>query len=318
MLFEVSGVTVSPLIPFFVAFFISLLVSSAGVSGAFLLLPFQVSVLGFTSPAVSPTNLFYNIVAIPSGVYRFMREQRMAWPLAWVIIVGTLPGIFIGAIIRILYLPDPKNFKFFAGCVLLYIGLRLLQSMIKKNDAAIEKAKAVEERFYAQKMNKEMSSEDGAHPMPTVRTVKFSFKKYSYSFYGETFEFNTIGLLLLSFAVGIVGGTYGIGGGAIIAPFLVAFFGLPVYTIAGATLMSTFVTSIVGVAFYAGIAPFFAHTGLSISPDWLLGALFGAGGFLGIYCGARLQKYLPAKIIKIILILTMTFIAIRYISAVFL
>ncbi len=317
MLFEVSGITVSPLIPFFVAFFISLFVSSAGVSGAFLILPFQVSILGFTSPAVSPTNLFYNIVAIPSGVYRFMREGRMAWPLAWVIIVGTLPGIFIGAVIRILYLPDPKNFKFFAGCVLLYIGLRLVQSMIKKNDTAIEKAKAVEERFYAQKSNRETASEDGMQPKPAVRTVKFSLKQYSYSFYGETFEFNTIGLLLLSFAVGIVGGTYGIGGGAIIAPFLVAFFGLPIYTITGATLMSTFVTSIAGVAFYAGIAPFFAHTGLSISPDWLLGALFGAGGFLGIYCGARLQKYLPAKIIKIILILTMTFIAIRYISAVF-
>ena len=147
MYFEVSGITVSPLIPFLVAFFVSMFVASAGVSGAFLLLPFQVSVLGFTSPAVSPTNLFYNIVAIPSGVYRYMREKRMAWPLAWVIIIGTLPGIFIGAVVRILYLPDPKNFKFFAGCVLLYIGLRLVHSMIKKNDLATEKAKAVEERF---------------------------------------------------------------------------------------------------------------------------------------------------------------------------
>jgi hypothetical protein len=189
--------------------------------------------------------------------------------------------------------------------------------MIKKNDSTIEKAKAVEERFYTKKNKEEIASGNGANPMPAVRTVKFSLKRYSYSFYGEIFAFNTIGLLLLSFIVGIVGGTYGIGGGAIIAPFLVAFFGLPVYTIAGATLMATFVTSIAGVAFYAGIAPFFAHTGLAIAPDWTLGALFGAGGFLGIYCGARLQKYLPAKIIKIILILTMTFIAIRYISAIF-
>ena len=317
MLFEVSGVTVSPLIPFFVAFFISLLVSSAGVSGAFLLLPFSVSFLGFTSPAVSPTNLVYNIVAIPSGVYRFMREQRMAWPLVWVITVGTVPGIFIGAVIRILYLPDPKNFKFFAGCVLLYIGLRLISSMIKKNDSITAKARAVEARFYAAKNKQVIAAANGKDPMPAVKTVKFSLKRYSYSFYGETFEFNTIGLLLLSFAVGIVGGTYGIGGGAIIAPFLVAFFGLPIYTIAGATLMATFVTSIAGVAFYAGIAPFFAHTGLAISPDWLLGALFGAGGFLGIYCGARLQKYLPAKIIKIVLILCLIFIAIRYISNIF-
>ncbi len=317
MHFDVSGVTVSPLIPFLVAFCVSLFVSSAGVSGAFLLLPFQVSVLGFTSPAVSPTNLFYNIVAIPSGVYRYMREGRMAWPLAWVIIIGTLPGIFIGAVIRIVYLPDPANFKFFAGCVLLYIGLRLIYAMIKKNDAAIEKAKTVEQRFYAETHKKGIATAKGTHSIPAVRTVKFSFKRYSYRFYGEIFTFNTTGLLVLSFMVGIVGGTYGIGGGAIIAPFLVAFFGLPVYTIAGATLMATFVTSIAGVVFYAAIAPVFAHTGLAIAPDLTLGALFGAGGFLGIYCGARLQKYIPAKIIKIILILTLLFIAIRYISAIF-
>ncbi len=317
MHFDISGVTVSPLIPFLVAFCVSLFVSSAGVSGAFLLLPFQVSVLGFTSPAVSPTNLFFNIVAIPSGVYRYMREGRMAWPLAWVIIIGTLPGIFIGAVIRILYLPDPDNFKFFAGCVLLYIGLRLIYAMIRKTDRAAEKAKTVEERFYAATNKKGVAAPTGARSMPAVSTVKFSFKRYSYSFYGEIFSFNTTGLLVLSFIVGIVGGTYGIGGGAIIAPFLVAFFGLPVYTIAGATLMATFVTSIAGVVFYTAIAPLFAYTGLAISPDWMLGGLFGVGGFLGIYCGARLQKYMPAKIIKTILIITLIFIAIRYISSIF-
>jgi uncharacterized membrane protein YfcA len=197
--------------------------------------------------------------------------------------------------------------------VLLYIGLRLVHSMVNKNDLALEKARATEQRFYAGRNKRGSAAASDAKPVPAVRTVKFSFKRYSYSFYGEIFAFNTIGLLLLAFIVGIVGGTYGIGGGAIIAPFLVAFFGLPVYTIAGATLMATFVTSIAGVVFYAGVAPLFAHTGLAIAPDWTLGALFGAGGFLGIYCGARLQKYLPAKIIKIILVLTLTFIGIRYI-----
>jgi uncharacterized membrane protein YfcA len=49
----------------------------------------------------------------------------------------------------------------------------------------------------------------------------------------------------------------------------------------------------------------------------MLGALFGLGGSLGIYCGARLQKYLPAKSIKIILALAIMLIAIRYISVIF-
>jgi uncharacterized membrane protein YfcA len=317
MHFEVSGVTVSPLIPFFVAFFVSLFTSTAGVSGAFLFLPFHVSVLGFASPAVSATNLLYNIVAIPSGVYRYIREGRMAWPLAWIIIIGTLPGIFIGAVLRIKYLPDPKNFKFFAGCVLLYIGLRMVWGLIKKGDLRIERANLIEQRFYAAKNNKNMATPNGSDSRPNVRTVNFSLTHYSYRFYGEVFSFNTIGLLLLAFGVGIIGGTYGIGGGAIIAPFLVAFFGLPVYTIAGAALLATFITSIAGVIIYAGIAPFFAHAGLAIAPDWMLGVLFGAGGFVGMYCGARLQRYLPARIIKIILALIITFLAIRYISAIF-
>ncbi|SHE78321.1 Sulfite exporter TauE/SafE [Desulforamulus putei DSM 12395] len=83
MHFPVSGVDVLPFIPPLVAFLVSSLTASAGVSGAFLLLPFQVSVLHYTSPLVGPTNLIYNIVAIPGGLYRYIKEGRMAWPLTW-------------------------------------------------------------------------------------------------------------------------------------------------------------------------------------------------------------------------------------------
>jgi len=115
----------------------------------------------------------------------------------------------------------------------------------------------------------------------------------------------------------MIGGPYGIGGGSIIAPFLIAIFGLPVYTIAGAALLGTFVTSIAGVVFYTIIAPTYSHTGLAISPDWMLGALFGAGGFLGMYCGARAQKYFPAKRIKLILGLIILFLSLKYVSNIF-
>ena len=315
--FSVSGVDVFPLIPVIVAFVVSFFTSMGGVSGAFLLLPFQMSVLGFVSPSVSSTNLVYNIVAIPSGVYRYIKEGRMAWPLAWVIIVGTLPGVFIGAVIRIKYLPDPKNFKFFVGCVLLYIGIRLLLDLTKKAARKKAKTKALEERFKERSSLMKKGIASGEEGKAVVKTVKFSFVSYTYTFYGETFSFNTIGLFMLTFAVGIVGGTYGIGGGAIVAPFLIAVFGLPVYTIAGAALLGTFITSIAGVIFYTVIAPVYADTGLAIAPDWMLGALFGVGGFLGMYLGARVQKYVPAKAIKLLLALILLFLALKYIAGIF-
>src|SRR5918911_3806553 len=130
--FPTSGVEVNPLLPLLVAFLVSALTAPAGVSGAFLLLPFQVSVLGFTSPAVSPTNLIYNVIAAPGGVYRFVREQRVVWPLAVVVIVGTLPGVFVGAVLRVTYLSDPGAFKMFVGLVLFYLGTRLLYEVVAR------------------------------------------------------------------------------------------------------------------------------------------------------------------------------------------
>ena len=76
MYFPIANIEINPFIPPVVAFAISFFTSMGGVSGAFLLLPFQVSVLGFSSPAVSATNQLFNIVAIPSGVYRYIKEGR--------------------------------------------------------------------------------------------------------------------------------------------------------------------------------------------------------------------------------------------------
>jgi hypothetical protein len=50
-----------------------------------------------------------------------------------------------------------------------------------------------------------------------------------------------------------------------------------------------------------------------IAPDWWLGVLFGIGGFAGMYCGARLQKFVPASFIKWILAVCLLLTADRYI-----
>ena len=74
MHFPVAEVEIFPLIPVAAAFGIASLTSMGGVSGAFLLMPFQVSLLGFSSPAVTPTNHLYNVIGIPSGIYRYVKE----------------------------------------------------------------------------------------------------------------------------------------------------------------------------------------------------------------------------------------------------
>lgn len=314
MLFPVSGVETNPIVPALVAFFVSFFTSMGGVSGAFLLLPFQMSFLGYTNPSVSATNQLFNVVAIPSGVYRYFKEGRMVWPLTWAVIIGTLPGVFIGAIVRIGYLPDPKNFKLFAAIVLLYIGARMLKDLIRKPPPGMDKAsseKRFQELVREHRRKAENSLGKSGEPLPAVRIIQFTLRRIMYEFYSEKFDVPVIGVFSLSFIVGIVGGIYGIGGGAIIAPFFVSFFGLPIYTVAGAALMGTFVTSVAGVIFYQAIAPFYPT--MSIAPDWVLGSLFGLGGFAGMYMGARCQKYVPAKAIKWMLSVIIFFTATKYI-----
>ncbi|WP_031515743.1 sulfite exporter TauE/SafE family protein [Desulfofalx alkaliphila] len=316
MYFPVAGIEVAPWLPFLAGFLVAFFCSMGGVSGANLLLPFQMSVLGFTTPAVSATNHFFNIVAIPSGVYRYIREGRMVWPLCIMVIIGTIPGVFVGVWARVHYLPDPTHFKFFAGLVLLYIGGMMVHSLLKKPAPGSDK-KSAEKRFQEMvlQFRKNQADKVNQEALPTTKVVSFGIKKMEYTFYGETFSVNPIIIISFSSFVGIVGGIYGIGGGAIISPIFVAIFKLPVYTIAGACLMGTFLTSLTAVLFYQIIAPFYPH--LAVAPDWILGLLFGFGGALGMYLGARAQKFVPATFIKWVLAFVLIFAALRYVAEIF-
>jgi len=142
--------------------------------------------------------------------------------------------------------------------------------------------------------------------------VECSLRRLIFDFQGRRYQSSTRFIFFLSLVVGLVGGVYGIGGGAILAPFFVAHLGLPVHTIAGATLMGTFITSVVGVTFSQAVAPLYRGQGMEVAPDWLLGMLFGVGGMLGVYLGARTQRYVPARWLKVMLAVVLSSVALNY------
>ena len=286
--FPVAGIKTYVFIPPVVAFTISFFTSMAGISGAFLLLPFQMSVLGFTTASVTSTNFLFNVTGTPGGIYRYMQECRFAWPVALTIVAGIIPGVLIGYYIRINLLPDPRYFKLFVGIVLLFVAIKLIRDARAQKISGREEFCSLSDR---------------------VDNLSIGLKKTRFDFKGATHSFSTGGLLSLAFVVGIIGGVYGIGGGSIIAPFLITLFKLPVYTIAGAVLLGTFMSSAAGVAFYSLIPV----NGAVAAPDWMLGVLFGAGGLLGMYFGAKMQKYISEKWIKLILGIIVLIIASRYI-----
>jgi uncharacterized membrane protein YfcA len=281
---SLAGMDLAPWIPVAVAFAVSTFTSLGGVSGAFLLMPFQVSVLGLAGPSASATNHLYNVVATPGGIWRYQHDRRLLWPLAAVIGGGAVPGVWLGAWVRVPYLSDPARFKVFVGGVLLVLAARLV------TDAARSGA---------------------ARPRPPaeegVSVRRFDLARIAYDFGGAHYAVRTSAVAALSLAVGIVGGIYGIGGGALLAPFLVSIFRLPVHTVAGAALAGTLATSTAAVVGYTVLA-----SGHASAPNWPLGLLFGVGGIAGTYLGARLQRRVPPRAIKLALATCCGAAALRY------
>ncbi len=163
------------------AFMIATLATPAGVSGAVLLLPFQVSVLGTPSPAVTPTNLLYNVIATPGALYRYWRQGQGGSRLALVLIAGTLPGVIAGAVIRVELLPGARVFDLVVAAVLLPLGMWLALTRPVASAAAA----------------------GSGEPARAVRVLPDP------------------ALIALAAAVGCVGGIYGVGGGSILAPILI-------------------------------------------------------------------------------------------------
>ena len=299
--FPVSGVETYLWLPPLVAFVVSFVASMAGVSGAFLLLPFQMSVLGFTSPAVSPTNLVFNVVGIPAGVWRYIREGRMVWPLALTMLIASLPGVVVGGLLRLSLLPDPRSFKLFVASVLLYIGARLAWGgwRLEAHSVGPGPPSAREVQDW------------------TVHVEHMSPRVLRFRFRGESHTCSPTIIAGLCILVGVVGGAYGVGGGALLAPILIGVMRLPVHAVAGATLLSTFGTSICGVLFYQVVALWYVGQGDGVAPDWLLGSLLGVGGLAGIYLGARVQRFVPARWLKLVLAALILYVASSYTMAFF-
>jgi uncharacterized membrane protein YfcA len=242
-------------------FLIAVVTTPAGVSGAVLLLPVQLSVLRVPGLAVTPTNLLFNVVSVPGGLLRFWHERRLFSPLAALLVAGTLPGVIVGAIIRVEYLSGGRTFELIAAGVLMPLGLWLLLG--------------------AQRIPRE-------RPRPRRR--------------GRAL------ICALALIVGVVGGIYGIGGGSLLAPILIAS-GFSAYEVAPATLLATFLTSVAGIATFQALE--LTH-GAGVAPEWILGLSMGLGGFLGSYTGARLQRRLPERSLRRLLGLIACLIAARY------
>ncbi|MEU0068798.1 sulfite exporter TauE/SafE family protein [Streptomyces sp. NPDC006332] len=110
---------------------IAIVTAPVGVSGAVFLLPVQLSVFAVPNPAVTPTNLLYNVVAGPGALLRYRRDGALTGPLVRRLVLGTLPGVVLGAVIRVFALPGPRLFRVLVAALMLPLGIWLIARTLR-------------------------------------------------------------------------------------------------------------------------------------------------------------------------------------------
>jgi uncharacterized membrane protein YfcA len=119
-------VTPDPVLTAFVAgLLVAVVTAPVGVSGAVFLLPVQLDVLRVPSPAVTPTNLLFNVVSAPGALLRYRSVGALGGPLTRRLVRGTLPGVVVGTLIRVHLVPGDRVFRLLAAAVLLPLGVWL-------------------------------------------------------------------------------------------------------------------------------------------------------------------------------------------------
>lgn len=245
------------LLAFAVGLVLAALTTPVGISGAVFLLPVQLQVLAVPSPQVTATNLLYNVISAPGALWKLYTSGALAeaMPLTLRLLAGTLPGMVVGAAIRVFAVPGEDIVRLLAVLLLAPIAVGLLRPGTRGNVAR--------------------------RPGPVAAWVSAHQRS-------------------AGFVVGVVGGLYGIGGGSLLSPLLVAG-GLTVGVVAPAALAATWVTSLAGAAVFTALAPLAGTVAgnAAISPAWGIGLACGVGGLIGGYLGAHARPHLPERALRV-------------------
>lgn len=80
---------------------------------------------------MTPTNLLFNVVATPGALLRYRERGQLGGPLTRLLVLGTLPGVVIGALVRVFLLPGVQVFRLLVACLLFPLGLWLCAATLR-------------------------------------------------------------------------------------------------------------------------------------------------------------------------------------------
>lgn len=298
--FPLAGVQVPIWHLIWMGFWTGYTMAVVGEAAGIFALPYQMSILQFSNPHVTPTTQLLTFLNPFGALFGFRRSGQWNLDLALWVCLGGVVGGLTGPFVRITWLSDVKPFTFVVGLALLAAGAHLTYAAVK-GYARRNRGEGMEARFRqeAERRRAQGLPPSGLPPGVGIRTVERQAPWLTIEFWGQTWRVNEIFLFLTGAAVGVLSAALGVGGGFLLVPIFAAVYGLPMYVLVAATIPYVIVLSAVGLFTYGVILP--AVTGAAIAPEWAWGFFAAAGGILGAWCAAKTQRFVPEHLLKLML-----------------
>ncbi len=296
--FMVAGVRVPVWHLVWMGFWTGYTLGVVGEASGIFALPYTVSVLQFASVSVSPTMLLVTFLNPFGALLGYWRGRQLNFDLAIWLCIGAVLGAPIGPFIRVYWLADPVPFKAAIGLALAIMAVHM---SVQMTSWYLEKKPRL--RAFKEKFNRHMAESIQAGRLPSglpadfkIVTLDRSWRRIRIGYWGEEQTLSVPALLVIGFLVGIVASALGVGGGFLLVPIMVSFFGLPMYVLVAASIPYVITLSVTGLIAYTVTLPLL--TGATAPPDWSFGLFVASGAILGAWIAAKTQRFIPEKYLK--------------------
>lgn len=254
-------------------------------------LPYDMSVLGFTTIHVSPTVQLETFLNPLGALLGFRRNGQWNGDFALPLCAGAVIGGLAGPFVRVHWLSDPVPFKGVVGVALLFVAFQMFYRIFNRRlPPALATVSAG---------NRSVSPADSARSPMIIHTMAKSWSRLEVGYGDEQCKMSVPGLAALGCGVGVISTTLGVGGGFLLVPILAEFHRLPMRVIVAGSIPYVIVLSAVGLFSFNVSVPLL--TGHRVSPEWAWGFFTGGAAILGSWYATHSQRHIPEGILRAVL-----------------
>lgn len=248
--------------------------SLMGLGGGVILVPtllllheFLESFAWATPQTIVGISLVVMIFTALSSTISYFKAGRVDYKTGMLFLIGSIPGSMFGSWL---------NQFFDTNAFLLYFGIiTILVSML----------------FFLKPDRKEVTPDQKG-----VRSFKIAGKTYYY-------RVSIPVVFIVSLAVGIISGLFGIGGGSIMVPAMILLFGFPIHIATATSMFMIFFVSIIGASTHIALG----HIA------WEYVFFFIPGAWVGGKLGAMVNQRLTGNVLEWVLRILLVIIGVRMI-----